>query len=179
MLLVVDNGSVYTKNLIDFLSEKKINFQNHKHDEIDISKISDYDSFILSGRRENNKSMNAVNSKIIQHAVAEKKNLLGICYGAEILAITLGGTIKRNTLEKGEQEVTIHEENPLCQGKISVFESHTYEISRLDKSTSGIASSNSCKYEIIRHNDHNIYGTQFHPEMSSDGQSIISAFTSL
>ena len=40
--------------------------------------------------------INAVNSKIIKYAVSEKKLLLGICYGAEILAITLGGTIKKS-----------------------------------------------------------------------------------
>ncbi len=175
----MDNGSVYTKNLIDFLSQKKSNFTNLKHNQIDLSKISEYNSFILSGRRENNKEMNATNSKIIKHAVLEKKNLLGICYGAEILAITMGGTIRKNTAQKGEQEVTILHENPLCEGKISVFESHSYEISRLDSNTKGIGSSSSCKFEIIQHNEQNIFGTQFHPEMSSDGKSIIDAFISL
>ncbi len=175
----MDNGSIYTKNLIDFLSEKKINFKNLNHNLIELSKILEYDSFILSGRRENNKAMNAINSKIIQHAVLEKKNLLGICYGAEILAITLGGTIKKNTNEKGEQEITIQKENPLCKGKITVFESHNYEISRLNSTTMGIASSNTCKFEMIQHNELNIFGTQFHPEMSSDGKSIITAFISL
>jgi len=28
LLLVVDNGSIYTKNLVNFLSEKKIKFIN-------------------------------------------------------------------------------------------------------------------------------------------------------
>ncbi len=175
----MDNGSIYTKNLIDFLTDEKFNFINLKHNQIDISKISEYNSFILSGRRENNQNMNAINSKIIQHAVLEKKNLLGICYGAEILAITLGGTIKKSIHEKGKQEITVHKENPLCRGKITVFESHNYEISRLNSSSMGIASSNSCKFEMIQHNELNIFGTQFHPEMSPDGQSIISTFISL
>ena len=175
----MDNGSIYTKNLIDYLSEKKITFKNLKHNQIDLSNISEYNSFILSGRRENNKKMNAINSKIIQHAVLEKKNLLGICYGAEILAITLGGTIKKNIAKKGEHEITVQTENPLCRGKITVFESHNYEISRLDNSTIGIASSNSCKFEMIQHNELNIFGTQFHPEMSSDGKSLLTAFVLL
>ena len=175
----MDNGSIYTKNLIDYLSEKKITFKNLKHNQIDLSNISEYNSFILSGRRENNKKMNAINSKIIQHAVLEKKNLLGICYGAEILAITLGGTIKKNIAKKGEHEITVQMENPLCRGKITVFESHNYEISRLDNSTIGIASSNSCKFEMIQHNELNIFGTQFHPEMSSDGKSLLTAFVLL
>ena len=180
MLLVVDNGSVYTKNLINFLTEKKINFIYKKHNDVKLSELGNFNSFILSGRRKNNQEMNALNSKIIQHAVSEQKKLLGICYGAEILALTIGGTIrKKNTLEKGEQEINILKQNPLCTGTIKVFESHNYEISRISNSLINLADSKNCVYEIIQLNNHNIFGTQFHPEMSSDGQSIIDAFVSL
>jgi GMP synthase (glutamine-hydrolysing) len=180
LLLVVDNGSVYTKNLIDFLSEKKIKFTNLKHNQVNLSKIKEFNSFILSGRRQNNKEMNSLNSKIIQHAVSEKKNLLGICYGAEILALTLGGTIKKiDVFEKGEQEISVLKENPLCKGRIRVFESHNYEISRLGSSLIDIAQSKNCMFEMIQHIELNIFGTQFHPEMSTDGKTIIDAFASL
>jgi len=180
LLLVVDNGSVYTKNLIDFLSKKKIKFINLKYNQVNLSKIHDFNSFILSGRRKNDKKMNFLNSKIIQHAVLEKKNLLGICYGAEILALTLGGTIKKmNVLKKGEQEISILKENPLCKGRIKVFESHNYEISRLGSSLIDIAQSQNCLFEMIQYIELNIFGTQFHPEMSIDGKTIIEAFTSL
>ena len=124
--------------------------------------------------------MNALNSKIIKHAIQEKKNLLGICYGAEILALTLGGTIKKkNSLEKGNEKVSILKENPLCKGKIMVFESHNYEISRLNGSLKGICKSKNCMYEIVQYNELNIFGTQFHPEMSPDGLNIIHTFVSL
>lgn len=176
----MDNGSVYTKNLIDFLTQKKIKFVNQNHNEVELSSIHNYDSFILSGRRKNDKKMNALNSKIIQHAVREKKNLLGICYGAEILALSIGGTIrKKNTLEKGEQKINTLKENPLCSGTITVFESHNYEISRISDSLINLAQSTNCTYELIQVNNLNIFGTQFHPEMSPDGQSIIEAFVSL
>jgi GMP synthase (glutamine-hydrolysing) len=180
LLLVVDNGSVYTKNLIGFLTKKKVKFVNLKHNQVKLSEIQNYNSFILSGRRQNNKEMNVLNSKIIQHAVLEQKNLLGICYGAEILALTIGGTIrKKNILEKGDKEITILKENPLCTGTIKVFESHNYEISRINNSMINIANSKNCLNEMIQLNNHNIFGTQFHPEMSSDGQTIIDAFVSL
>ncbi len=39
----------------------------------------------------------------------------------------MGGTIKKSTIKKGEQEITILKENLLCQGKISVFESVRFE----------------------------------------------------
>jgi len=175
----VDNGSIYTKNLIDFLTKNKAKFVNLKHNQVKLSEIQNYNSFILSGRRQNNKEMNVLNSKIIQHTVLEKKNLLGICYGAEILALTIGGTIKKNILEKGDQEITILKENPLCTGTIKVFESHNYEISRINNSMINVANSKNCLYEMIQLNNNNIFGTQFHPEMSSDGQAIIDVFVSL
>ena len=114
MLLVVDNGSVYTKHLTDFLTNK-INFEILTHDKVDLSNLSKYDSFILSGRRKNNQLMNSINSKIIKYSIKEKKPLLGICYGAEILNLTLGGTIKKsNSLQKGNQEIIISQKNALC-----------------------------------------------------------------
>lgn len=179
MLLVVENGSVYTQNLIDFLTDK-INFQVLKFNEVNLSTLEKYDSFILSGRQKNNQLMNRINSKIITYSVKEKKSLLGICYGAEILNLSLGGTIKKsNTIQKGNQIITILKKNPLCDGKISVFESHNYEISRLADSIDCIANSNSCKNEIVNFTNSNIYGTQFHPEMTNDGKKLIEKFCSL
>jgi len=176
----VDNGSLYTKNLINFLSEKKSEFVSKKFDEVNLSDMQQFDSFILSGRRKNDRRINAVNSKIIKYAVSEKKPLLGICYGAEILAITLGGTVKKSDQHVGGQEtVVIEKENEICRGEIDVTESHNYEISQLGDHLHSLASSKSCKYEIVKHNNLNIFGTQFHPEMSSDGQSMIQSFLSI
>ncbi len=142
--------------------------------------MQQFNSFILSGRRKNDKKINTVNSKIIKHTISEKKHLFGICYGAEILTQTLGGTIKKSSKQvKGEETVIVEKKNKICQNKIDVFESHRYEISKLGSQLHSLARSKSCKHEIVKHNDLNIFGTQFHPEMSSDGQSMIQAFTSL
>ncbi len=176
MLLVVDNGSIYTKHLINFL-RKKIKFETISHNKIDFSNLINYDSFILSGRRKNDRFMNNVNSKIIKHSIQEKKSLLGICYGAEILNLTLGGTIKKsNSAQKGNQEVIISKKNVLCKEKIQVFESHNYEISKLGNSIECIAYSDSCSNEIINVKNSNIFGTQFHPEMTDDGKELIAKF---
>ena len=176
----MDNGSIYTKNLIDFLSEKKVKFAIQKADDVNLSDIQKFYSFILSGRRTNERKMNAINSKIIKHAVSEKKPLLGICYGAEILAITLGGTIKKSDKHvRGEETVVVENKNEICDGEMGVTESHKYEISQLGPEIHSLASSKSCKYEIVKHNSLNIFGTQFHPEMSNDGQTMIEAFLSL
>ena len=177
MILVVDNGSVYTKSLLDFLTEKRIHHETITFDKIILSGLFKYSALILSGRRINNPLMNAVNSKIIKYAVTEKKPLLGICYGAEILALTLGGTLKKmNQVHKGNQEIEIIKTNPLCSGKINVFESHSYLISKMDTSFKQIAKSDVCDFEMIQYDNLNIFGTQFHPEMSSDGKLLLERF---
>ena len=122
--------------------------------------------------------MNAKNSKIILHAVNEKKKLLGICYGAEILALALGGTIRKSSVIQGQQEI-VSNESDLSDGKETVFESHSYEISKLGNSLDSIAKSENCKNEIVKHKELSIYGTQFHPEMTKDGQTMITKFTKL
>ncbi len=181
MLLVVDNGSVFTKNIVQFLVDRKnTNFVILPFDKVMLSELGKFQSFILSGRRQNNKEMNAVNSKIITHSILEKKLLLGICYGTEILALTVGGTIRRMpTTQKGTNCVTVVAENPLCSGTIQAYQSHSYEISQPGKSLTQLAKSDTCNYEIIQYQNSNIFGTQFHPEMSKDGLSIIEKFTKL
>ncbi len=180
MILVVDNGSVYTKNLIEILERKKIGFKALTPSQLHDSSWTDYSHFILSGRKKNDRKMNQLNSQIIKYAIAEDKPLLGICYGAEILALTLGGTIKKmDSLKKGIQKIQVKKENPLCSGLISVYESHSYEISNLNQNLSLVAGSDECKNEIIRKENQNIFGTQFHPEMSEDGEKIIENFCNL
>lgn len=180
MLLVVDNGSVYTKSIIEFLNESGIKFKHLHFDEISIPNLDQYSSIILSGRRQNNPKMNAINSKLVKSALEKQKPLLGICYGAEILALTLGGTIKKmNVPRQGIHEIIVIKDNPICSGKIDAFESHSYTVAKLDSSFKQIAKSTSCEFEIFQLDRHNIFGTQFHPEMSEDGRILLGRFVSI
>ena len=178
MLLLVDNGSVFTRDIAKTLSNSNVEFEQKPFDEINLDDIEKFDSYILSGRRQNDSKMNAKNSKIILHAVNEKKKLLGICYGAEILALALGGTIRKSSVIRGEQEI-VSNEISLCDGKNTVFQSHSYEISKLGNSLECMAESVNCKNEIVKHKELSIFGTQFHPEMTRDGQIMIEKFTKL
>lgn len=180
MLLIIDNGSVYTKNLIDFLNDKKILFEKQTPELINLKSLNNYNLFILSGRRKNDKKTNEINSKIINHAIQKDKKLLGICYGAEILALTLGGTIRKLTFpQKGNEKISIQRENPISSDTLQVFESHGFEISKLPSVLLAIGESKNCKFEIIQYDKKPIFGTQFHPEMSVDGQNLIQKFCSL
>lgn len=180
MLLVVDNGSVYTDSIVESLNEIGAEHRRVASDKITQSEIEGSHSIILSGRRKNDPMMNATNSKLVRYCLSAKKPLLGICYGAEILAITIGGTIRKMDRPRhGLVDATVLKDNALCKGKIKVFESHSYKIATLDSRFETLASSDQCKFEIFKYVNQNIFGTQFHPEMSSDGRELLKNFVEI
>jgi GMP synthase (glutamine-hydrolysing) len=180
LLLVVDNGSIYTKQLTDFLTKKNILFRKSTPHILELNSLEEYGSIILSGRTKNDKKINKINSKIINFSIKNDKKLLGICYGAEILALTLGGTIRKTkSIQKGNETIEILQNNLITNNSINVFESHGFEISKLPNVLIPIGKSDNCNYEIIQYEEKLIFGTQFHPEMSLDGNNLIEKFCSL
>ena len=181
MLLLVDNLSSYFNYIIECLT--KINAQHtiKKYKELDGHDINNYDGIILSGRTNNIKSMNVANMQLINSAYNDDKPLLGICYGTEITALAFNGSLQRlNDRIIGNNNVIVNKDNPLTSKRaLDVFESHGYCISRLPESFTVIADSSTCKYEIIVHKTKQIFGTQFHPEVSKDGLEILSNFVQL
>ena len=95
--LVVDNLSPFTHDILDCMIELDEKYIYKKYSEVgNIYENSIlYDKVILSGRRKNSNEINIVNSKIIRYCFQTDRPILGICYGAEIMALTLGGSIYR------------------------------------------------------------------------------------
>ena len=181
MLLVIDNSSSYLNDLVSCLNKINAKHEIKRYDELDSCNRSNYDGIILSGRTNNIKSMNVANMHLVNFAYENDKPLLGICYGAEITALALNGSLRRlDTRIIGDHTINVNSKNPLTGKKmLNVFESHGYYIARLPEGFAGIADSSNCKYEIIAHNTKQIFGTQFHPEISRDGLEILSNFVKL
>ncbi len=173
MLLVVDNLSSFMPYLIHSLSMIDASYDVKKYSDLatsypDRMDIEEYDGIILSGRRKNDRSMNVVNMRLVDIAYREDRPLLGICYGAEILALAMGGTIRKGEKVVGEEEVYVSEDNPIASNDIMmVYESHDYSIATLPSVLKSVAYSRSCSNEIIMHLYKPIFGTQFHPEASN------------
>lgn len=184
-VLVVDNLSPFTPYILDCLDKLRAKYICKKYFEVDSSNSnnSQYNKAILSGRQRNSKEMNAINSKIIKYCFENDVPLLGICYGAEILALTFGGSICRmGGSIHGTITVTISKPNHLMSDRdiVDVYESHRYCVSKLPEDFDSIASSIYCKHEIFSHRRKKIFGTQFHPEKSGrDGFILLSNFLTL
>ncbi len=181
MLLLINNLSSYLDDLRKCLNKLNVNYVVRKYDEHSDQSINNYDGIILSGRTNNAKEMNVFNMKILKSAYKDDKPLLGICYGAEITALAFSGSLQRmNNRIIGYNEIAVKKENVLTDRKsLNVFESHGYHIARLPQEFTCLADSSSAKYEIIAHAKKHIFGTQFHPEVSSDGLEILGNFIHL
>jgi GMP synthase (glutamine-hydrolysing) len=180
-VLVVDNLSPFTPDILDCLGKLGVPYVYRKFFEVSESDLAKCDKVILSGRRKNSKEINAANSRIIRQCHGDGKPLLGICYGAEIIALTLGGSIRKMPAHiHGTTPVSVSEQNPLTGGKksISVYESHGYCVARLPANFRSIASSQYCDHEMFANGK--TYGIQFHPEKSgSDGLALLRNFANL
>lgn len=179
-VLVVDNLSPFTPDILACLDKLGVSHVYRKFSEVSGNDLAGCDRVILSGRRRNSREINAANSMIIRQCDSSGKPLLGICYGAEIIALTLGGSIRKMPSHvQGTTPVSLARPNPLTGDKksISVYESHGYCVARLPANFQALASSQYCEYEIFSDDRKKIYGTQFHPEKSgSDGLALLQNF---
>jgi len=180
---VVDNFSPFTPSIIDILNSIEVENECKRVFDLYHWDCTQYDKIILSGRRKNNRDINVINSKIVKMCVNQNLPLLGICYGAEIIALTLGGSISRmNSIIQGQFPVSVVLANPLTGEKkiLGVYESHSYRVACLPENFQKLASSSCCEYELFSHTSKKIFGTQFHPEKSGqDGVQIISEFVKI
>jgi GMP synthase (glutamine-hydrolysing) len=182
-VLVIDNLSPFTPDILACLDRLRVQYVCRQFSEASHSDVEECDRVILSGRRKNDPAVNAANSRIIMQCYRSGKPLLGICYGAEIIALTLGGSIRRMPGRMvGQIEIALDAQNALTDGKasISAYQSHGFCVARLPAGFERLAGSQYCEYEIFAHSEKRIYGTQFHPEKSGqDGQDLIANFARL
>lgn len=112
-----------------------------------------------------------------------KYPILGICYGAQLMAYTFGGKVEpEGTREYGRANLEFMEEgNPLLKGfapNSQVWMSHGDTITKLPEGFRCIASTATVKYAAYAANDEKIWGVQYHPEVfhSIDGTLLLKNF---
>ena len=109
------------------------------------------------------------------------KPILGICYGAQLISHQLGGeVVSADVSEYGRTELTTLPSRLLngVDKQTEVFMSHTDRISKLPSSFRTIAYSKDCPIAAFECVEKDIYGTQYHPEVthSIQGQKVLENF---
>ena len=179
-VLILDFGSQYTQLIARRVRELNIfceifPFNNNKYD------ISDYKALILSGSPYSVRSDNSL--KINLDNFRSVLPVLGICYGAQLLAHNSGGEVKPSkTREYGRATLqSIEKKNTLFKGiqdSSQVWMSHADTIFKLPSSCVRIASTKDVENAAFQFIGENTFGIQFHPEVyhSSDGKKLLKNF---
>ena len=107
--------------------------------------------------------------------------VLGICYGMQLLARELGGTVEASqTREYGEAKLTVREGATLLTSEMSetmIWMSHGDHVANLPEGFKLVATSGDIVC-AIENSEKRLYGLQFHPEVSHSiaGKEILARF---
>ena len=108
--------------------------------------------------------------------------ILGICYGCQLMAYTLGGTVEScKKSEYGKIDMTQDMKSPLFAGvpaQSTVWMSHTDYVSRVPEGFTVHAVSADCPAAAFANEAKKLYAVQFHPEVthSAFGREILRNF---
>jgi GMP synthase (glutamine-hydrolysing) len=95
--------------------------------------------------------------------------VLGICYGQQLTAFTLGGKVESAKVrEYGKTVVNLDNKCSLFEGidkEQECWMSHTDYVSEIPSDFNIVAHTDGCKVAAMANEDKKIYGVQFHPEV--------------
>ncbi|MCC5815935.1 MAG: glutamine-hydrolyzing GMP synthase, partial [Leptospira sp.] len=183
-IAVIDFGGQYS-HLIASRVRRLGAYTEICSNEDDTEKFRDYAGIILSGGPSSVYSENApgLDPKIFELGIP----ILGICYGLQLTVHLLKGKVTHsNTAEYGPASLNLVDDKNcnlsqnLTSGK-TVWMSHGDEVVEIPTGFEVFGSSSSCQNAMIGDVKRNIYGIQFHPEVthSVEGNQLLKNFIGL
>lgn len=168
-VLVLDFGGQYNQLIARRIRECGVYCEVHPYN-MPIEKIKELDpvGIIFTG------GPNSVYDKDSPKCGREVFELgipvLGICYGNQIMAKSLGGEVKAgNSREYGRTETQLETSSYLFEGfekSVVTWMSHTDYIDKLPEGFSVTATSQNCPVAAMQNVSKKLYGVQFHPEVN-------------
>ncbi len=179
-ILIIDFGSQYTQLIARRVRELNVYCEIHPFNKIP-ALDEDVKGVILSGSPSSVRDEDAPKPDI--SAIKGKLPLLGVCYGAQLLANEYGGEVEgAPSREYGRAMLTvIAPEDPLMldvPSPTQVWMSHGDTITRLPENYHVIGSTENVRAAAYHIEGEQTWGIQFHPEVyhSTDGTRILSNF---
>ena len=179
-ILILDFGSQFTQLIARRLRELNVYCEIHPYNKIP-QITPNIKGVILSGSPHSVRQEEALNPDLT--TIKGILPLLGICYGAQLLAHFYGGEVgKSNSREYGRANLKfVNNENPLFKGisnNSQVWMSHADTILTIPTHYDVIASTHDVKVAGYAVNNEQTWGIQFHPEVyhSTDGALLLKNF---
>jgi GMP synthase (glutamine-hydrolysing) len=141
--------------------------------------LREYAGIILSGGP---RSVYEQNAPAIDAGLLDLgRPVLGICYGHQLLAQHLGGTVTPGDGEYGLSDLTLIESDSLFRGtppRQSVWMSHADSVSGLPAGYVRLAATGRCENAAFVDPSGRFFGVQFHPEVthSTHGRDVLRNF---
>ncbi len=183
-ILIIDFGSQFTQLIARKIRELGAYCEIISHNKITNRKNleNNIKGLILSGGPHNvyqNKKVK-FNKKLLHSNIP----VLGICFGHQIISKEMGGKVKQSkSREFGLAKVkklknSILTKNFFSRGENKVWMSHADEVTKLPKNFKVVAKSSNSKLCIVENTKQNLYGIQFHPEVThtNKGKIILKNF---
>lgn len=178
-ILILDFGSQYTQLIARRVRELNVYCEIHPFNNVpDIT--PNIRGVILSGSP---CSVRDAGSPDVDLSKFGKVPVLGVCYGAQLIAHKSGGVVLPSQMrEYGRAKLTTVDHTNLLLKEISldsqVWMSHADTISSVPATFQVIASTPSVKIGAFQVQDTNIYGIQFHPEVTHtlEGKNLLRNF---
>lgn len=174
-ILILDFGSQYTQLIARRVRELNVYCEIYPyHKQPDIT--PDVKGIILSGSPCSVKDDGS--PRIDLDKYINKVPLLGVCYGAQLMAYDSGGKVLPSEIrEYGRARLThIDRHNDLMKELVidsQVWMSHGDTIAELPSQYGVIASTTTVKVAAFKHLNSETYGIQFHPEVTHSEQGKI------
>ncbi len=181
-VLVVDFGAQYAQLIARRVREANVYSEIVPHT-ITAAEIAERSpvGVIFSGGP---KSVHVEGAPVVDAGVYELGvPVLGICYGAQLVASQLGGDVARTGRgEYGRTTLTAHGGStllgPAPDASSQVWMSHFDSITRAPEGFTSVASTVDAAVAVLESDDRRIYGVQFHPEVAHTpgGQAMLVRF---
>lgn len=180
-ILILDFGSQYTQLIARKIRELNVYCEIHPFNvSMDFVKNFSAKALILSGGPSSVYEENAPN--ISREIFDMDLPILGICYGMQLICHLFGGEVKKaQKKEFGQHSMEILKSCLLFSDIVSptiVLMSHGDSVIGIPQDYTITAESSNTPFCAIRHNEKQIYGIQFHPEVvhTVDGTQILKNF---
>ncbi len=169
-ILILDFGSQYTQLIARRVRENRVYCEIHPHD-LPLKEIEELrpKGIILSGGPS---SVYDRDAPLVDRALFDMGiPVLGICYGAQLMAHLLGGRVEGSPKrEYGRTLFVIDDNTDLFKGfsrgeEIEAWMSHGDRIEELPVGFEVIGHSQNSPIGAIRRKDRMVFGLQFHPEV--------------
>ncbi|MDD4699681.1 MAG: glutamine-hydrolyzing GMP synthase [Oscillospiraceae bacterium] len=166
-ILVLDFGGQYNQLIARRVRENNVYSEVRPYTtSIEDIRNGGYKGIILTGGP---KSVYSANAALYDKALFELGiPILGICYGAQLMAHTIGGVVEVGHSEYGKVGLSVDSASLLFEGidaHTTCWMSHTDYINQIPLGFRIIAKTDDCPVAAMENISRNFYAVQFHPEV--------------